>query len=48
MDSAPSDNPYIQQTISAAEVENLDHFDDNIKAFEPSVEEEFLTIQKTG
>lgn len=48
MDSAPVDNPYVTATISADEVDQLDHFDDNIKAFEPTVEQEFLTVQKTG
>ena len=45
MDSAPVDNPYVTATISADEVDQLDHFDDNIKAFEPTVEQEFLTGQ---
>jgi len=44
MDSAPVDNPYVTATISADEVDQLDHFDDNIKAFEPTVEQEFLTV----
>jgi len=45
MDTFPhSDNPYLQPAITATDVEALDHFDDTIRAFESTIEEEFLTI----
>lgn len=48
MESRPGENPYIASTISAEEVEKLDHFSEEVKAFEPTIEEEFLTVKSTG